>query len=111
MPSDAEVTERAGSLRAMTGWTAQEFTALLPHFDHALAAYMPDRTSDGQPRTSRRYRAYDTCPVPPMADTFLFILTYLNQNPSQAVQGQLLGMSQSNAHQWIHLLHAVLNQA
>jgi hypothetical protein len=27
------------------------------------------------------------------------------------VQGQLFGMSQSNANKWIHLLHAVLNQA
>jgi hypothetical protein len=39
----------------MTGLTEQEFTALLPPFAHALAAYMQDRTIDGQPRTSRRY--------------------------------------------------------
>jgi hypothetical protein len=31
----------------MTGLTAQEFTALLPHFEHALAAYMQDRPIDG----------------------------------------------------------------
>jgi hypothetical protein len=41
----------------------------------------------------------------------LFILTYLKQNPIQEVQGQLFGMSQANANKWIHLLHAVLNQA
>ena len=46
-----------------------------------------------------------------MADKLLFILTYLKQNPIQEVQGQLFGMSQSNANKWIHLLHAVLNQA
>ena len=39
------------------------------------------------------------------------MLTYLKENPLQEVQGQLFGMSQSNANQWIHLLHAVLNQA
>jgi Helix-turn-helix of DDE superfamily endonuclease len=38
-------------------------------------------------------------------------LTYVKQNPIQEVQGQLFGMSQSNANKWIHLLHAVLNQA
>jgi hypothetical protein len=38
-------------------------------------------------------------------------LTYLKQNPIQEVQGQLFGTSQSHAHTWIHLLHAVLNQA
>jgi DDE superfamily endonuclease len=40
MPSDEDVTQRARSLQAMTGLTAQEFTGLLPHFEHALAAYL-----------------------------------------------------------------------
>jgi hypothetical protein len=44
-----------------------------------------------------------------MADKLLFILTYVKQNPIQAVQGQLVGISQSNANKWIHLLHSVLN--
>jgi Helix-turn-helix of DDE superfamily endonuclease len=111
MPSYEDVTQRAGSLRAMTGLTEPEFTALLPHFEHALAAYLRDRTIDGQPRTSRRYSAYNNCPLPTIADKQLFILTYIKQNPIQEVQAQLFGMSQSNAHKWIHLLHAVLNQA
>jgi hypothetical protein len=59
MPRYDEVTQRAGSLRAMTGLTDPEFPALLPHFARALAAYLQNRTIDGQPRTSRRYRAYD----------------------------------------------------
>jgi hypothetical protein len=111
MPSYEEVTQRAGSLRSMTGLTEAEFTALLPHFEHALVAYLQDRTIDGQSRTSRRYSTYATCPLPTMADKLLFILTYVKQNPIQAVQGQLFGMSQSNANKWIHLLHPVLNQA
>ena len=111
MPSYEEVTQRAGSLRSMTGLTEAEFMALLPYFEHALVAYMQDRTIDGQPRTSRRYSTYDTCPLPTMADKRLFMLTYVKQNPIQAVQGQLFGMSQSNANKWIHLLHPVLNQA
>jgi hypothetical protein len=81
MPSYEDVTQRAGSLRAVRELTEQEFTALLPHFEHALAAYMQDRTIDGQPRTSRRYRLYDNFPLPAMADKLLFILTYLKQNP------------------------------
>jgi truncated hemoglobin YjbI len=111
MPSYEDVTQRAGSLRAMPGLTEEEFTALLPHFEHALGAYLQDRTIDGQPRTSRRYSSYDNCPLPTIADKQLFILTYVKQNPIQEVQGQLFGMSQSNANKWIHLLHAVLNQA
>ena len=46
-----------------------------------------------------------------MADKLLFILTYVKQHPIQAMQGQLFGMSQSNANTWIHVLHPVLNQA
>ena len=72
---------------------------------------MGNRTIDGQPRTSRRYSTYETCPLPTMTDKRLFILTSVKQHPIQEVQGQLLGMSQSNANTWIHLLHPVLNQA
>ena len=111
MPSYEDVTTRSGSLQAMTGLTEEEFQALLPPFEQAFVAYMHDQTIDGQPRTVRRYSTYETCPLPTTADKLLFILTYLKQNPIQEVQGQLFGMSQSNANKWIHLLHNVLNQA
>ena len=62
MPSDEEVTQRAGSLRSMTGFTEAEFTTLLPPFEQALVTYRQDRTMDGHPRTSRRDRTYETCP-------------------------------------------------
>jgi hypothetical protein len=75
MPSYEEVTQRAGSLRALPGLTAAEFQAVLPHFEQAFMTYMDDRTIDGQPRTSRRYTPYDTCPLPTIADKRLFILT------------------------------------
>src|SRR6266540_2302480 len=55
MPRYDEVTQRAGSLRAMTGLTEPEFTALLPHFERALAAYLQDRTIDGQARTAAAF--------------------------------------------------------
>jgi hypothetical protein len=111
MPSDEEVTQRAGSWQALAGITTQEFEALLPHVEHALAAYLQDRTSDGQPRPSRRYSTYANGPLPTIADKQLVILTYVQQHPIQEVQGQLLGRSPSNAHKWMHLLHAVLKQA
>ena len=62
MPSYEDVTQRAESLRSMTGLTEAEFTLLLPHFEQALVTYLQDRTIDGQHRTSRRYSTYDTCP-------------------------------------------------
>jgi Helix-turn-helix of DDE superfamily endonuclease len=109
MPSYEEVTQRAGSLWALTGLTATAFQALLPHFEQAFETYMGTRTIDGQPRTSRRYRPYMTCPLPTLADKLLFILSYLKHNPIQELQGLLFGMSPSNANKWMHLLHAALN--
>ena len=104
MHSDEDVTQRAGSLQAMTGLTQRAFEALLPHFEPAVAAYLQDRTMDEQPRTSRRYRPYDNYLLPTIADKLLFMLTSVKQHPIQEVRGQLFGMSQSNAHTWIHLL-------
>ena len=49
LPSDEDVTERAGRLQAMTGFTTQAFEALLPPFEHALMAYLQDRTINGGP--------------------------------------------------------------
>jgi Helix-turn-helix of DDE superfamily endonuclease len=95
----------------LTGHTTAEFQALRPPFEQAFVTDRQDRTIDGQPRTSRRYRAYDTCPLPTMADKRLFMLSDLKQHPIQEVQGQLFGMSQSHAHKWIHRLHPVLNHA
>jgi len=111
MPSYEEVTERAGSLQAMTGFTDTEFQALLPVFEQAFERYMATHTIDGQPRTSRRYSPYVNCPLPTPADKLLFILSYLKHNPIQEMQGQLFGMSQSNTNKWLHLLHTVLNHA
>jgi hypothetical protein len=111
MPNSEEVTQRAGSLQALPGLTDAEFQALLPPFERAFVTSMHDRTIDGHPRTSRRSSTYDTCPLPTVADKRLFMLTSLQQHPIQAVQGQLFGMSQSHANQWIHVLHPVLHQA
>jgi hypothetical protein len=111
MPSDEDVIQRAGSLGSMTGLTEAEFQALLPHFEQAFVASRQDRTIDGQPRMSRRYTTYDTCPLPTAADTRLVILTYVTQHPIQEVQGQRFGRSQAHANKWLHLLHPVLNQA
>jgi hypothetical protein len=87
----------------MTGFMEAAFHALLPHVEPAFVAYLGNRTLAGPPRTSRRSRTYATWPLPPMADTWLFSLSYWKQKPLQEMPGQLLGMSQSNANTGIHL--------
>jgi hypothetical protein len=94
-----------------TGFTAQEFEVLRPPFEQAFRAYRHDPTIAGQPRTVRRYRTYDTCPLPTIADKRLVIRTYVTHNPIHEVPGQLCGRSPSHAKKWIHLLHRVWTQA
>ena len=92
MPSYEEVTQRAGSLRSMTGLTEAEFQALLPHFEQAFVTYMRTAPLMGNPAPAAATVPMTTCPFPTVADKLLFILTYLKQNPIQEVQGQLFGM-------------------
>lgn len=95
----------------MTGFTATECQALWRHFEQAFETYRGTRTMDGQPRTSRRYRSSVSCPLPTIAAQLRFILRSVKPHPIQALQGQLLGMSPSKAHKWMHRVPAVVNQA
>src|ERR671915_395227 len=92
----------------LTSLTLAEFQQLVPPFEAAFQAYMAEWRLDGQPRTARRYTTYQNCPLPTPEDRLLFILVYLKTYPLQVVQGRLFGMGQSKAHQWIHVLLAVL---
>src|SRR5713101_2254768 len=63
---------------------------------------------DGKPRTARRFTVYENCPLPTPEDRLLFILAYVKTYSLQVVQGRLIGMGQSKANQWIHVLLPVL---
>ena len=57
MPSDEEVTQRAGSLRAMTGVPEAACMGWLPPFEHACVPSRQAHPSAGQPRPRRRDRS------------------------------------------------------
>jgi hypothetical protein len=44
MPSDENLIQRVGNVRAMTGVTEPEFEALLPPFAQGFVAFMQDYT-------------------------------------------------------------------
>lgn len=96
---------------AMTGYTKQEFTALLPAFQKSYNEYLTDHTIEGYERIGQIPKPYQNSPFPTIEDKLLFILVSLKQNPTQTLQGYLFGISQSNVNKWFHLLHAVLNDA
>jgi hypothetical protein len=88
VPNDAEVIHRAGSVRAMTSLTEQDFTALRPPFEYEYAACRHAHTSDGPPRSSRRYPTYNTCPLPTMSDKLL-------GQPKRPLSTHLLGSAEA----------------
>ncbi len=106
-----DIAENETKLLALTGLTRAEFEHLVPHFATSFADTLQAQTVEGYDRIGRAYTAYRNSPLPPIEDKLLFIVVYLKQYPTQTVQGQLFGISQSNANKWIHLLHPALNQA
>jgi hypothetical protein len=103
-----ELQTRPTEVLDLTSLTLDEFQHLVPPFEAAFEAHMADWRLDGRPRTARRYTTYTNCPLPMPEDRLLFILVYLKTYPLQVVQGRLFGLSQSKAHQWIHVLLVVL---
>lgn len=97
-------------LVALTGLARREFEELLPAFAEALAAV----EAGSKAKTRKRRRAAGAGRKPGLAtveDQLLFVLVYTKTYPLQVVQGQLFGMSQSSANEWIHYLLPVLAQA
>ncbi len=105
-----EYAEKPMEFLALTGYTRQEFDALLPHFGRCYYEWMKTHCLDRKPRGKRKHSDYKNSPLPTMEDKLFFILHYLKTNNLQTVQGALFGMSQPKANVWIHCLHSVLNQ-
>ena len=96
---------------SLTGYTLEEFSALLPSFSKRFLEFVETQTLDGKRRKKRRYTLYKNSCLPTHEDQLLFILIYLRKAMTQDVLGELFGMSQPVANKWIHCLLPVLNRA
>jgi Helix-turn-helix of DDE superfamily endonuclease/DDE superfamily endonuclease len=97
-------------LLALTGLARREFDELLPAFAQALQR----AEKQTRPASRRRQRARGGGRKPSLRtteDKLLFALVYTKTYPLQVVQGQLFGMSQSSANEWIHFLVPLLATA
>ena len=88
----------------LTGLSHTDFTLLLRPFEHAFEHLMGERTLEGKPRQNRRYRSYINSPLPTPEERLFFVLHYLRQKPTQALQGRLFGLPQCKVNQWLHVL-------
>ena len=96
---------------AMTGLTLKEFQTLLPAFEKAYRKRQPaEKTLAGRKR-KRRAGGGRAGSLKGIEQKLLFILVHQKTYPLQVVLGELFGLSQSGANQWIHRLLPVLLEA
>ena len=99
-----DLVQKPKRFLALTGYTVDEFRALLSFFIVRFQIYVSIFTLEGKPRQNRAYSTYKNSSLPTMEDKLLFILSYMKTYPLQESHAQLFGMEQSQANQWIHLL-------
>ncbi len=96
---------------ALTGLTHKEFKILSSAFVAAYQqTYPSEKTHDGAQR-QRRAGGGRRSVLATAEQKLLFILVYLKTYPLQVVMGELFGMSQAAANQWIHRLLPILRDA
>lgn len=93
---------------ALTGFTVEEFDALLPDFDKQFYQQMEKYTLAGKVRQQRAYVDYCNSPLKGSGAKLFFILSYCKSYPLQEVQAALFGLTQPKTNQWIHCLEPVL---
>lgn len=111
MTNYADLSCKPKQFHALTGYTMQEFQALLPAFEARFLAYVQDYTLDGKKRQQRGYSPYQNSPLPTREDKLLFILMYLRKAPTQDLFGEIFDMPQPVVNKWVRVLHPCLNQA
>lgn len=96
---------------ALTGLTVKEFQALLPSFVEAYRCrYESNKTLAGRKR-KRHVGGGRDGRLNTVEQKLLFILVYQKAYPLQVVLGELFGMGQASANEWIHRLLPVLPEA
>ena len=96
---------------SLTGYTLEEFSALLPYFSKRFLASVETKTLEGKHRKKRRYTCYKNGCLPTFEDKLLFILIYLRKAMTQDILAELFGTSQPVANKWIHRLLPIVNRA
>jgi hypothetical protein len=106
-----ELKENPRKFITFTSLTPDEFELLLPAFERAyLKTYPASKTKAGTSR-QRKAGAGRKGSLPSIEQKLLFALVYQKSYPLQSVMGELFGMGQPQANEWIHVLLPILKQA
>ena len=106
-----ELKESPRKFVSFTSLTPNEFELLWPAFERAyLRKYPASKTKTGKER-KRKTGAGRKGSLANIEQKLLFALVYQKSYPLQSVMGELFGMGQSQANEWIHELLPILKQA
>jgi len=106
-----ELKESPRKFVSFTSLTPAEFDMLLPAFERAfLRKYPGSKTKTGNTR-KRKTGAGRKGSLASLEQKLLFALVYQKSYPLQSVMGELFGMGQSQANEWVHTLLPILKQA
>lgn len=106
-----ELKTNARKFVSLTSLPPEEFNLLLPAFERAyLKKYPGSKTKTGKAR-KRKVGAGRKGSLASIEQKLLFALVYQKSYPLQVVMGELFGIGQSQANEWIHDLLPILKQA
>jgi len=106
-----ELKNNARKFVSLTSLTPEEFDDLLPAFERAyLKTYPVTKTMTGKKR-ERKAGGGRKGTLASIEQKLLFALVYQKSYPVQSIMGELFGMGQSQANEWIHNLLPILKQA
>jgi len=111
MQTYEELKKNARKFVSLTSLTPEEFEYVLPAFEKVYQQVFPDtKTKTGQ-RRERKSGGGRKSKLASIEQKLLFALVYQKSYPVQSIMGELFGMSQSQANEWIHTLLPILKQA
>jgi hypothetical protein len=106
-----ELKKNVRKFVSLTSLTPEEFEYLLSAFEQAYQHVFPEsKTKTGQKR-ERKSGGGRKGALASIEQKLLFALVYQKSYPVQSMMGELFGMSQSQANEWIHTLLPILKQA
>jgi hypothetical protein len=96
---------------ALTGLTVKEFKALLPAFIETYRNKYKGKKTLARRKRKRQVGGGRTGQLKTMEQKLLFILVHQKTYPLQVVLGELFGLSQGSANEWVHRLLPILREA
>lgn len=106
-----KLRENRRKFLSITGLTPEEYEYLLPAFQKAYEkAYPAGTTMTGEAR-QRKAGAGRKGALNTIEQKLLFVLAYQKDYPLQELLGEVFGLSQGRANEWIHRLLPILKQA